>query len=490
MKQTLNLKTTQQLTLSPQLQQAIRLLQMSTAELNEEIERALEGNPLLEKGDGDHEDGAGDGEIIAPADIAVPTESTVGESEIADENDTQDAFETAQAFENEDFIVSSDEGGMSAADEDYTPQYASGESLREHLLGQLALTPTTDQEKVMVQALIDELDDDGYLTTTKEAFCEQFYDPEDSDDELFDRALKILQSFEPSGVGARDLSECLVLQLEMLPRSDVENEVKNVALAIAREHLPDLAKQALSVIRKALGVDISAVQAACQLIRMLNPKPGNAFMTDRIDHIIPDVIVFKRNGSWRARINEAVIPKIGINSFYARLLSSKTGKSDASLMPAQLQEARWLIRNIRQRFDTILRVSQVIVERQQRFFDHGPIAMQPMILRDVAGKLSLHESTISRVTTQKYMLTPQGVFELKHFFGSHVATSSGGAASSTAIRALIKQIVNEESPKSPFSDQQITEILAKEGIMVARRTVAKYRESLSILPTHQRRNRF
>lgn len=485
MKQTLNLKQSQQLTLSPQLQQAIRLLQLSTLELNEEIERILEENPLLEK----EESSSGaeesvSAEISMHGDESLPTMT----AEANEENDIRDVFEAASSLQDEDFIISSDEGGMSADDEDHTAQYTSGETLREHLLNQLALTAALPEERLVVQALIDELNDDGRLMTDQESFYQGVGREWADDPTLFNRGLAILQSFDPSGVGARSLSECLALQICALSEAEVPAEIRKVAEAIVTHHLDALAKQALPAIRKALGVDLDTVLAAIQVVRSLNPYPCAFFGNEPADHIVADTIVYKEGGQWQVRLNEAVIPKIRINAFYSQWLS---GKSETNgQYSSQLQEARWLIRNIRQRFDTIFRVSQVIVARQQRFFDHGQIAMQPMVLRDVAEQLELHESTISRVTTQKYMLTPQGVFELKYFFGSHVTTTAGGIASSTAIRALIKQIVNEESEKSPFSDQQISEMLAKEGIMVARRTVAKYRESMAIPPAHQRKSRF
>jgi RNA polymerase sigma-54 factor len=484
MKQTLNLKQSQQLTLSPQLQQAIRLLQLSSLELNEEVERMLEDNPLLEKEDGENDEDA----VGTVTSLNEHEQTTPAAADVSEESDVRDAFETTSSLENEDFIVSSDEGGMSAGDEDYTAQYASGETLRDHLLNQLALTPVAPNEREVVQALIDELDEDGQLTTDRDVFYQTVGRAWTNDPTIFDRGLAILQSFDPSGVGARDLSECLALQIRALSSDDAPADIRQAAETIVTDYLDALAKQALPTMRRALGVDTDTVCAAIQLIRGLNPHPCNAFDGDQATHIVPDTIVYKDKGVWQVRLNEAVIPKIRINAFYSQWLG--TGKTENDTRQSSyLQEARWLIRNIRQRFDTILRVSQVIVARQQRFFDHGQIAMQPMILRDVAEKLELHESTISRVTTNKYMLTPQGVFELKYFFGSHVATTAGGVASSTAIRALIKQIVNEESPKSPFSDQQISEMLAKEGIMAARRTVAKYRESMGIPPAHQRKDR-
>ncbi|MDR0769813.1 MAG: RNA polymerase factor sigma-54 [Burkholderiales bacterium] len=472
MKQTLNLKVSQQLTLSPQLQQAIRLLQLSTQEVLEEIERALEENPLLEK-DADESESAFETSLDAP----TSSETTAASSDAA-----LDHFDASDPPEKEDFVLTSDEGGMAAADEDYTFQPAAGVSLREHLLSQLALTPVDDATRAVVQALIDELDDNGYLATAFEAFRSYFSSPEALTQKLFDDALCLLQNFDPVGVGARTPSECLALQLQALPDSPEQQ----TALIVVERHLPLLAARDFTGLRKTIGVREDLLRDACAIIRRLNPKPGRAFDNDRVNHIIPDIIVYRQSHRWKARLNDDAVPKIRINAVYAEMLSAK----DASLSgwSNRLQEARWLVRNIQQRFETILRVSQAIVEQQQRFFDHGPLAMKPMILKDIADLLGLHESTISRVTTQKYMLTPQGTVELKYFFGSHVATSAGGAASSTAIRALIKKIIEAEPPTAPLSDQRITELLDKEGIMVARRTVAKYREALSIPPAHQRKD--
>jgi RNA polymerase sigma-54 factor len=472
MKQTLNLKVSQQLTLSPQLQQAIRLLQLSTLEMNEEIERALEENPLLEKDTSEGENA-----------LEVPLDSPAfSETAAASSDETPDYSEAAEPSEKEDFILTSDEGGMAAVDEEHAFQHAAGVSLREHLLSQLALTAVDDDTRAIVQALIDELDDNGYLTTTFEAFCEYFSPSETLTQKRFDDALHLLQDFDPVGIGARTPGECLTLQLRALPDSPAQQ----VALTIVEQHLPSLAARDFAGLRKVTGAREDLLRDACTLIRHLNPKPGLAFDNDRVDHIIPDIIVRKQGRNWVAQLNEAAVPKIRINTIYAELLSVKNASPPG--WSNRLQEARWLVRNIQQRFETILRVAKAIVEQQQRFFDHGPLAMKPMILKDIADLLGLHESTISRVTTQKYMLTPQGTVELKYFFGSHVATSAGGAASSTAIRALIKKIVEAEPPASPLSDQRITELLGKEGIMVARRTVAKYREALSIPPAHQRKD--
>ena len=486
MRPTLNLKISQQLMLSPQLQQAIRLLQLSTLDLNEEIERALEDNPLIESA-------ADDGENVFETPLDVPdfssvvatasTEKAEGEAAEKDADDTAEAAEDFEASgDEEDFVLTSDEGGGVAEGEEHTFQYAAGVSLREHLLSQLALTPADDNIRAIIKALIDEIDDNGYLTTTYEALRGCLSTPKLLTRKRFDEALHHLQDFDPVGVGARSPGECLTLQLRALPASPEQR----MAIEIVEKYLPLLAAHDNTGLRKATRAKEELLRDACALIRRMNPKPGRAFDNDRTNVIIPDIVVVKQGHRWVARLNEAAIPKIRINSVYAEMLSAK--KNASEIWSSRLQEARWLVRSIQQRFDTILRVSQAIVERQQRFFDHGPVAMRPMVLKDISDLLDLHESTISRATTQKFMLTPQGTVELKYFFGSHIVTSAGGAASSTAIRALIKKIVEAETPSAPLSDQGITELLGKEGIIVARRTVAKYREALSIPPAHQRKD--
>ncbi|MCL2873030.1 MAG: RNA polymerase factor sigma-54 [Betaproteobacteria bacterium] len=486
MRPTLNLKVSQQLTLSPQLQQAIRLLQLSTLDLNEEVERALEDNPLIENA-------ADNGENVFETSLDVPdfsgvvnaasTEETEG---AATEKDADDTAETMNDFETsgdeEDFVLTSDEGGGVAEGEERTFQYAAGVSLREHLLSQLALTPADDSIRAIIKALIDEIDDNGYLTTSYEALRSILSAPKLLTRKRFDEALHLLQDFDPVGVAARSPGECLELQLRAMPDSPAQR----TALIIVEKFLPLLAAHDNTGLKKATRVKEELLRDACALIRRLNPKPGRAFDNDRTNAIIPDIVVVKQGHHWVARLNEAAIPKIRINNVYAEMLSAKNTSS--AIWSSRLQEARWLVRSIQQRFDTILRVSQAIVERQQRFFDYGPVAMRPMVLKDIADLLDMHESTISRATSQKFMLTPQGTVELKYFFGSHIVTSAGGAASSTAIRALIKKMIEAETPTAPLSDQRITELLGKEGIIVARRTVAKYREALSIPPAHQRKD--
>jgi RNA polymerase sigma-54 factor len=290
---------------------------------------------------------------------------------------------------------------------------------------------------------------------------------------------------EPAGVGARSPGECLALQIRALPAEEGGDAARELALEIAQKHLELLASRDYTRLKSATGANDDALRAAQRLIQSLNPRPGAAFAQVEARYVVPDVIVKKTRNVWRASLNPDAMPKLRINRLYAELMG---GRGAGGALSSQLQEARWLIKNVQQRFETILRVSQAIVDRQRHFFEHGEVAMRPLVLREIAETLGLHESTISRVTTQKYMATPRGTYELKYFFGSHVATDAGGAASSTAIRALIKQLVAAEDSKAPLSDARISQVLAEQGIVVARRTVAKYRESMQIPPVNQRKS--
>jgi len=341
-----------------------------------------------------------------------------------------------------------------------------------------------NRDRQIVAALIDALDDDGYLSSPLEEIAELFPAEVALEPEELSIALKYLQSFEPAGVGARDCSECLALQLKSLPE---DTPWRDEALLVVDGNLAMLANRDFSKLKRLLHCDDAGVRGVRELIRSLTPRPGSRFATTEANYVVPDVIVRKTRGQWVATLNESAMPKLRLNRIYADILTRNRDASNQQLA-AQLQEAKWLIRNVQQRFETILRVAQAIVDRQRRFLDHGEVAMRPMVLREIAEMLSLHESTISRVTTQKYMLTPRGTFELKYFFGSHVATDTGGAASATAIRALIKQLIGSEDPKTPLTDNRIAEVLGEQGIIVARRTIAKYREALQIPPVNLRKS--
>ncbi len=499
MRQSLQLRLSQQLTLTPQLQQSIRMLQLSTLELQQEIEQALTENPLLERVDDPMQSDVrlvGDSLVREPPQTGTfdePASSVPSASEPAQDTGGDNSPDTLGSM---DYADSPDswsgdwpEDNRSPDDEDNTrPQVAGkGTSLADHLAEQLRLTALSDRDKGLVTVLIDSLNDDGYLNADLEDILSGLPpDLQIEADELH-TALTLLQSFDPAGVGARSASECLRLQLAAR-HDDLCGEPEYPhALAIVDHHLELLAQKEFAKLKKILGINDELLRLAQMLIKSLDPFPGSRFSQTEDNYVIPDVLVRKVRNRWVATLNGEVMPKLRVNEIYARILKGQRGQSGSQLS-AQLQEARWMIKNVQQRFDTILRVSQSIVETQQAFFNHGEIAMQPLVLREIAEKLGLHESTVSRVTNQKYMLTPFGTFELKYFFGSHVSTESGGSASSTAIRALLKQLVQAEDPKQPLSDSQIAELFNQQGIVVARRTVAKYRESLKIPPVNLRKS--
>jgi len=485
-KQTLQLKLSQHLTLTPQLQQSIRLLQLSTLELNAEVERMLQENPLLEKEEAEGEEDEPPQEFPLAVRERPAERETEARSDDEPEERPLDVTQAADPSDVADYTSPDTDwgGGAPPDDDEFYPQQAATSSLRDHLIEQLSLLNLDGRDREIVATLIDAVNEDGYLTSTLEEIAEMFpAEAELGEDELR-IALNFLQSFEPVGVGARDCSECLRLQLRAMPEG---TPWRNEALKVVDGHLALLANRDVTKLKRLLHTDDVGVRGVRDLVRTLNPRPGASFAREEAAYVVPDVIVRKVRGTWVAALNDAAMPKLRLNRIYADILTRNREASNQQLA-AQLQEAKWLIRNVQQRFDTILRVAQAIVERQRRFFEHGDVAMRPMVLREIADMLDLHESTISRVTTQKYMLTPRGTYELKYFFGSHVATDSGGAASSTAIRALIKQLVAAEDAKKPLSDSRIAQVLGEQGIVVARRTIAKYREALQIPPVSQRKS--
>jgi RNA polymerase sigma-54 factor len=481
MKHSLQLKLSQHLTLTPQLQQSIRLLQLSTLELNQEIERFLQDNPLLERDEGAEEDGTPANPVAPlPTEFSASTPTTP-----APEEKEETAAEVAEPETDwREESGGSYSGHDDGEDSDYPQLAADSPSLRDHLLWQVNLLQCPDRDKRIVALLVDTLDDDGYMTQDLEELASMLPADLEFDPSELAIALKHLQHLEPAGVGARSLGECLALQLEALP---VDTPFRADALMTVRNHLDLLAARDFAKLKKLLRCNDDTLRGIQSLITHLNPRPGARFSKNEARYIIPDVIVRKLKGLWRVSLNPDAMPRLRVNRMYADILHRNR---DASLqqLAGQLQEAKWLIKNVQQRFETILRVSQAIVDRQRHFFEHGEVAMRPLVLREIADTLGLHESTVSRVTTQKFMLTPRGIFELKYFFGSHVTTETGGACSATAIRALIKQLVAEEDTRKPLSDSQISEILGKQGIVVARRTIAKYRESLQILPVNLRKS--
>ncbi|WIM04982.1 MAG: RNA polymerase factor sigma-54 [Candidatus Nitricoxidivorans perseverans] len=495
MKQTLHLKLSQHLALTPQLQQSIRLLQLSTIELNQEIEQALQENPLLER-----EDGGAMGEGgFTPSSDAMALAQPAAEPAAETPREYDGAADAGAMEAGWGVELSGGHGSRDPNDEndvDAGEIQAAATGLREHLTAQLAMTQLSPRDRQLAAFLIEALDDDGYLAQSLEDLVDGIRDVHDEHDgaaavereELIEDlsiALRHLQNFDPPGIAARSPRECLDLQLTSQPAS----KTRDLARAIVRGHLDQLAGRDFARIRKSLGCTDDDLREAHALIRSLNPRPGAQFTPIDTRYIVPDVVVRKVRGVWKASLNAEALPRLRINRLYADILQrQRKGNGSASAgLAGQLQEAKWLIKNVQQRFDTIARVSQAIVDRQRAFFDHGEVAMRPLTLREIADTVSLHESTISRVTTQKYLASPRGVYELKYFFGSHVATDTGGAASSTAIRALIRQLVGAEDGHKPLSDARIAEILGEQGIVVARRTVAKYRESLNIPPVNLRK---
>lgn len=483
MKPSLQLRQSQHLALTPQLQQSIRLLQLSTLELQQEVQQMLDANPLLELDAEDFEPGISQ---------LNPPERKTADEEAAPREERELAAEDFGKSEQEDWANGTeaddfdgirelpslgsgaepdDEGG---GDYDAAPP-SLAEHLREQLLGR-ALEPA---DRAAVLLLIESLGEDGYLADSLEELVEQLAgeDPE-AREELEDRlriGLALLQSLDPAGVGARSLSECLLLQLRAHP-----HPAAALARRVCAQYLEHLARRDWRRLSLLCEADEAQLRAAHALIATLEPKPARRFSRDTNTPVVPDVIVQKRGKAWRAVINPEVLPKLRVNEMYARALKQVKGAVSGSPLGGQLQEARWFIKNIQQRFDTIERVSQAIVERQSGFFTHGELAMRPLVLREIADELGLHESTISRVTTAKYMATPHGTFELKFFFGSGLSTETGGEASSTAVRALIRQFIDAEDKKKPLSDSQLAGMLEEQGIQCARRTVAKYREGMKI----------
>jgi len=514
MKPSLQFRLSQHLALTPQLQQSIRLLQLSTLELHQEIEQMLEQNPFLEPEDEGGFDSlasldterlqADKGVREETRDEQVSTPEAEAPGVDTAELGTTERDDWENGTERDDFDGIRETPSRNDSDDDYDPmeRNSAAISLQDHLREQLHGTRLDAADMAAVDMLIESLNEDGYLADPLEEIAQSLWpadidemDPESAEElkeDLLSRfrcALKWLQHMDPLGVGAADLSECLILQLRALPRS----EAQVIAILICKSHLELLARRDYKKLMAATGADEDLLKEAQAMIVKLEPKPGRRFTRAEANIIVPDVIVQKSGRNFRVVLNPDVMPKLRINDIYANALKqSRAPRGTAATeghanMSSRLQEARWFVKNIQQRFDTILRVSQAIVDRQKNFFTHGEIAMKPLVLREIADELGLHESTISRVTTAKYMATLFGTFELKYFFGSSLNTEAGGNASSTAVRALIKQLVSAEDPKKPLSDSQLSSMLEEQGIQVARRTVAKYREALKIAPANLRK---
>ena len=472
MKTSLQLSVSQQLTMTPQLQQAIKLLQLSSLELTTEIQTALESNPLL-----DLEENEELQSDEAPLD---PPPETASATDYAEDDFNQELswdftyVGSGSAHNNDEDDFENDVYGHRHTDE----------SLHEHLTWQMRLTPFSDTDRLIAIAIIDGIADDGYLTLSVDEIRESLPMEYSIDNEEVLAVLHRIQQFEPAGVAARDLSECLTIQLTQMPHTIAYREQ---ALQIINQSLPLLRARDAHQLMKKHHLSQDELSNVILLLQSLTPYPGSRITVAQTEYIVPDVLVGKRHGKWVVVLNPEVTPRLSINNEYAKLIRRADNSADNTYLRTQLQEARWLIKSLESRNSTLLKVAQCIIERQVDFFEHGDEAMKPLILADVANEVEMHESTISRVTTEKYMHTPRGIFELKYFFSSHLSTQSGDECSSTAIRALIRKIVATEKSNKPLSDNQIATMLKDSGIRVARRTVAKYRELLHIPPSVERK---
>ncbi|EMH1858528.1 MULTISPECIES: RNA polymerase factor sigma-54 [Escherichia] len=474
MKQGLQLRLSQQLAMTPQLQQAIRLLQLSTLELQQELQQALESNPLLEQ-------------------IDTHEEIDSRETQDSETLDTADALEQKEMPEELPLDASWDTiytaGTPSGTSGDYIddelPVYQgeTTQTLQDYLMWQVELTPFSDTDRAIATSIVDAVDETGYLTVPLEDILESIGDEEIDIDEV-EAVLKRIQRFDPVGVAAKDLRDCLLIQLSQFDKTTPWLEE---ARLIISDHLDLLANHDFRTLMRVTRLKEDVLKEAVNLIQSLDPRPGQSIQTGEPEYVIPDVLVRKHNGHWTVELNSDSIPRLQINQHYASMCNNARNDGDSQFIRSNLQDAKWLIKSLESRNDTLLRVSRCIVEQQQAFFEQGEEYMKPMVLADIAQAVEMHESTISRVTTQKYLHSPRGIFELKYFFSSHVNTEGGGEASSTAIRALVKKLIAAENPAKPLSDSKLTSLLSEQGIMVARRTVAKYRESLSIPPSNQRK---
>lgn len=484
MKPTLQLKLNTGLTLTPQLQQSIRLLQLSTLELNQEITRLVQENPLLELDEGiDRDEFRTEGQDISPPlpDLPDAAEND-GIQEIGKNTDIQNDWPDDSLYTDPELFFDT-RGRSSDEDQDFSCLISKPVSLREYLLSQISLGQACERSKKIAELLVDSLNDNGYLSQDLDELAGLLPPELGISTADLESALDYIQQLDPPGVGARNLQECLSLQLAALPDDTL---LRDEALKLVNEHLESFAAKNFQMLKKVLDCDEIRLQSIYQLITQLNPRPGDDFNATTARHVIPDVIVARSNNGWGVLLNSDSIPRVRINSLYAGILKHHRTEATRMLM-GQLKEARWLVRNLDQRMDTILRVSQAIVDRQQAFLEQGETAIRPLVMREIAVTLGLHESTISRVTTQKYMRTPHGIFELKYFFGSHIPAETGEAHSAIAIRGLIKRLIQDEDRKKPLNDSQISQMLAQQGIVIARRTVAKYREFMHIPPTNLRK---
>ncbi|WP_333971667.1 RNA polymerase factor sigma-54 [Alteromonas mediterranea] len=491
MKPSLQLKFSQQLTMTPQLQQAIKLLQLSTLDLQQEIQEALDSNPLLEVEEGNDEPQVEKNNIDSDDSVteasATASSDTLEAGDALEKNDLPDELPIDSTWD-EYYSASSAPAPGPSNDDEQIFQGETTEDIQEHLSWQMRLTHFSDTDRAIATAIIDSIDESGYLTVTLEDILdavnsEDMEEPIEMDE--IECVLKRIQMFDPIGSGSRSPQECLMVQLRQFSE---DTPWLNEAKQLIEEYSDLLSSKDYRTLMRKSRLKEDQLREAMRLLQTLNPRPGSALVTKEPEYVIPDVSVTKKNGRWVVELNPDSLPKLSVNQQYAAMSRRAKNSSDSQFIRSHMQEAKWFIKSLESRNETLMKVANCIVQQQMGFFEHGPEMMKPMVLNDVAEMVDMHESTISRVTTQKYMHTPRGIFELKYFFSSHVATESGGECSSTAIRALIKKLVAAEKPSKPLSDSKIASLLAEQGIKVARRTIAKYRESLSIPPSNQRKS--
>ncbi len=496
MKQALQFRLGQNLTMTPQLQQAIRLLQLSTLELNSEIQDALDSNIMLEVGEEGESNSSSENNDASSNEPSTSSETSnetnlEASSDVAASETMPDDLPVDTSWDDiyDSVLPASTSAASTSYSADDQPEVytSSTESLHDRLRWQLKMTPFSEVDAAIAEVIVDEINDDGFLQSSIEEITSSLIgfddDIEVEEDEVI-AVLKQIQNFDPPGVGARDLRESISIQLHRLA-NDVD--LREYAITLVDNYFELLANREYPQLMRKLKISEDDLKDVIQLIQSMNPRPGGQENVNKAEYIIPDVTVKKVNNTWKVELNADAAPKLRINSTYANMIKDVKNKDDNSSMKDHLQEARWFIKSLLSRNETLLKVAHCIVERQKEFLEHGEEAMKALVLHDIAEAVDMHESTISRVTTKKYMHTPRGIFELKYFFSSHVSTASGGECSATAIRALIKKLVAAEMPKKPLSDNKIAIILEEQGINVARRTVAKYREALAIPPSNERK---
>jgi len=492
MKQSIQLRLSQHLTMTPQLQQAIKLLQLSTLELQKEIQEALETNLMLEEGDENERFAASERSDARLDQSQIEAEPQHGEQDMAVDreiraesnempNDLPVDTQWNDVFDS--YLPPTSHGSDDNSDFDPFAQQSRPQSLQDHLAWQLNLSRLNERDFMIAQTVIDSIDQAGYLRADVDELLASIDNPDISVEEI-ETLIHRVQSLDPPGIGARSIQECLTIQLRQL--SD-QFPARDLAVRVCVEGFEHLPRGDLGALARLLKEPEERIAEAIALIRQLNPKPGTLIEEAPPEYVVPDIFVRKGEGRWHVELNPESTPKLRVNADYARLIRRSDQSADSTTLKSHLQEARWFIKSLASRNDTVLRVGSKIVEMQQDFFELGDEGMRPMVLRDIAEALELHESTVSRVTTQKYMHTPRGTFEFKYFFSSHVNTASGGECSSTAIRALIRKLISGESARKPLSDSKIAQELADQGIKVARRTVAKYREAMGIPPSNERK---